>query len=707
MVVYRVTSEGWALGVLEPSTGRTIWFDISPETANLGRALAWRTDTELLVVARSTENPPFKYRAATQHQARARHLWAEAAAGRTPSVVVQRSGSDRNARPRWPARRLVSLDVTQGIQRVLATGEFVDLELAPNGDHLALLEDAEDIQPDPDQLAAIGEPMRRRRLVLIDLVACEVRRNPDLDLIPYLLSWNPAGDQLLVFARPGGKTWDGGSFRLVTPNGDVRSPTTIGRPALLEGVGRAPYVRAAWDGADAIGLFKDGDGLVWRALDEVGPAAPGTGQDRLITVGGRLYRRDNAIWFPLRGDGVAFSGEATPSSSASDGGGRAAVNPGRLDVQPLMMRTSTGCLVAFGSDVSSSCQPLATTGRLIAAAKGYAVTLSRSPAGVQTLRLEGEDGDRTLAVVNAGLAERRFGEIRPIPHAAIDGTPLTSWLLSPPHPTGPPPPVVALIYPGRAYGAAPAWLAPGGGNRVLNPQVLAAAGYAVLVISLPDASPSDLSRLAGAIEEVLEAAARVAPIDLDRVALAGHSFGGYGALLAATQTTRFRAIVASSGKDEFSDNFDLSGPYRLHPEDGVPLTAMAGWAETGQADLQAFIADDPEAYLRASPLYAARRIVSPVMIFDYDLDFTHADSLFGALYRLDRDAVLVTYLGENHGLVSPANVRDAHARVIDWLDRHLGMATAEAVDPGLSPDLQQRQEDHAAVVTVPDQPLWR
>ena len=88
---------------------------------------------------------------------------------------------------------------------------------------------------------------------------------------------------------------------------------------------------------------------------------------------------------------------------------------------------------------------------------------------------------------------------------------------------------------------------PGALNLHVNPAILSAAGYAVLMPSLPErASPSsDLGALGPELAAIVEAACAAGRCDAERAALIGHSFGGYGALRAATQTEAFKAISRS------------------------------------------------------------------------------------------------------------------------------------------------------------------
>jgi dipeptidyl aminopeptidase/acylaminoacyl peptidase len=57
--------------------------------------------------------------------------------------------------------------------------------------------------------------------------------------------------------------------------------------------------------------------------------------------------------------------------------------------------------------------------------------------------------------------------------------------------------------------------------------------------------------------------------------------------------------------------------------------------------------------------------------------------MFAALYRQNKDAVLVTYRGEGHVVIGPGNVRDQYRRLFDFLGQTIGQGLAAA--PGARP----------------------
>ncbi len=89
-------------------------------------------------------------------------------------------------------------------------------------------------------------------------------------------------------------------------------------------------------------------------------------------------------------------------------------------------------------------------------------------------------------------------------------------------------------------------------------------------------------------------------IDPARVALLGHSYGGYNVLSAAPHSPRFAAVIASNGAADLTTTLTLPAFYRTAPEEGVPVSTSIGWAETGQAAIGRFPADASN-YVSLSP----------------------------------------------------------------------------------------------------------
>lgn len=715
MVVYRLEDMAWRLGVMTFETGEVVWLPITPETPRLGRTLAWRSPTELVAIVRPDHSLPLVLRYGAQLQDRTEALWDDAAGGHRPSSVFIPSGSRRDARPQGPLLRLSAIDVVSGRERPLANGEFFDLEVSPDGRLAAALFNAEDLQGSADVLATQGEPTRRRRLVLADLDTGRTREPlPDADFLSHLLAWSPDSRRLLAFARtPGGKFAEGAFWRLSLEGLPRRLSLGAASPWIDVSRDDIPVARGGWDGdrhvvvqarsaAGAPIWLRSTDGEAQAVAEVREPTeAIGLFEGRaVIARSDGLYRLDGTLAAPGRGLADGQSG---------DGGDRAAINPAAMALGRRPALNREGCLVRRVATARPTCLPGLSEGSTPVAAASDAsrlVARTRSTGGATALQLLDDSGARSLGAVNEMLDRRLWGEVQPVPHKGPDGQDVTSWLLLPPRThAGAPPPVVVIAYPGADYASAPSWLRPGLEAKHINPALLAGAGYAVLAVSLPERAGTDpRTDLAARILSIVDAAAEGHDVDPSRVALLGHSFGGYGALLAATQTNRLSAVIASNGYADLSRSIEPAPFWRVSPDDGVLIHPMSAWAETGQARIGAAFPIDPWAWAARSPLYAAARLTTPTLLIESDLDGARMGAMFSALYRLNREAALLTYFGEGHAYVSPANLRDLHAHILDWLGRYVGVPGGEQpLLPTAGPDFEDREDQEAVAGRVPDQ----
>lgn len=239
--------------------------------------------------------------------------------------------------------------------------------------------------------------------------------------------------------------------------------------------------------------------------------------------------------------------------------------------------------------------------------------------------------------------------------------------------------MVVIPYPGAVFGTRRPmvadllnWSVPA------NVNVLLAHGYAVLLPSIP-AAPTGMpsAGLVDAVDAATNMAVATDRIDKTRIGVLGHSFGAFAAMTIATRSTRYRAIIASSGPyDLVSAHGMMVGADRIRLSRGLPFENAAGWVEAGQARMMATPGSASVAYVAQSPIFHAARVRVPVMLVHGDMDtvaIEQAEHMFMELTRQNADATLVRYWGEGHVLDSPANIRDYWRRVLAFLDDHLSV----------------------------------
>lgn len=202
-----------------------------------------------------------------------------------------------------------------------------------------------------------------------------------------------------------------------------------------------------------------------------------------------------------------------------------------------------------------------------------------------------------------------------------------------------------------------------------NLQLLATRGYAVLVPDAPAHVGTPMEDISTAVLAGVDAVVAMGIADPDRIAIFGHSYGGYSALGLAVSSPRFRAVISSGG---FSNLFSQ---YTEMREDGSAVGV--GWSERSQGRMGGHPWDYYERYRENSPFFFLDRVTAPVLLLHGGSDPTvrpqRARETFVALRRLGKDVTLVLYDGEGHhpGAWSVENATDYWERIFDWLAQHL------------------------------------
>jgi dipeptidyl aminopeptidase/acylaminoacyl peptidase len=207
-----------------------------------------------------------------------------------------------------------------------------------------------------------------------------------------------------------------------------------------------------------------------------------------------------------------------------------------------------------------------------------------------------------------------------------------------------------------------------------NRSVYNSNGYAVLTpditYKLNDPGVSAL----GCVVPALKAAIAGGVVDADKVGLQGHSWGGYETAYLVTQTNMFKTAMA-----------------------GAPLTDLVSmyssiYWNTGSANQSIFegsqprftsgYMDNPEPYIRNSPVYHAQNVKTPLLILHNDkdgaVDFTQGIEYYNTLRRLHKPVVMLEYKGENHHLSKPENEKDLLIRMREYFDYYLKGTPAPA-----------------------------
>jgi dipeptidyl aminopeptidase/acylaminoacyl peptidase len=292
-----------------------------------------------------------------------------------------------------------------------------------------------------------------------------------------------------------------------------------------------------------------------------------------------------------------------------------------------------------------------------------------------------------MLTLNRFLAQIAGAGMRAFTYRSPDGEPLRAWLLLPAdYRVGTRYPLVAYVYPGQQYDKAtlPKTAAL---NYVWSgqPQLLASHGYVVLMPSMPMRDTGGrgdpyLDLLTGLMPAV-QATVDMGVADPERLAVMGHSGGGYTVYGIITQTTRFKAAIALSGPSELISFYGTFTPELRygslpHLNAGVRYMLEVGFAKQGAPPWR-----DWMRYARNSPLFYVERVTTPLLIVHGDEDFVppaQAEEMFVALQGQGKRARFVRYLAEGHTFLAPANIRHQWQEIYRWLDEFIGPGVATA-----------------------------
>jgi dipeptidyl aminopeptidase/acylaminoacyl peptidase len=158
-----------------------------------------------------------------------------------------------------------------------------------------------------------------------------------------------------------------------------------------------------------------------------------------------------------------------------------------------------------------------------------------------------------------------------------------------------------------------------------------------------------------------EAIARFPFIDPDRVGVLGGSYGGYMTTWMLGHSDRF---VAGCSERAVNNMLTLASTSDLN---------VMFRTEVGPTHLE-----DPDAYVRASPITYVDRIRTPLLILHSEDDLrcpiSQAEELFVALRLLGRPVEFWRFPGESHELSRSGAPRHRVQRIeiiLDWFDRNL------------------------------------
>jgi dipeptidyl aminopeptidase/acylaminoacyl peptidase len=232
--------------------------------------------------------------------------------------------------------------------------------------------------------------------------------------------------------------------------------------------------------------------------------------------------------------------------------------------------------------------------------------------------------------------------------------------------------------------------------RGFNKTVYTSRGYAVLmpdiVYQLNDPGMSAVWCVLPAVK----AAADTGVVDINRVGIHGHSWGGYQTAFLITQTDMFKAAIAGAPLTNMISMY--SSVYWNSGSANQPIF------ESSQGRFKGNYLDNLDAYTRNSPVYYANNVNTPLIILHNDkdgaVDWNQGIEYYNTLRQLKKSVIMLQYKGENHGLRKQPNMKDYYIRMREFFDHHLmGKPAPKWLQQGISHlDLEKHIEDRTKAI---------
>lgn len=529
-----------------------------------------------------------------------------------------------------PARRLTS-----------ARGQLDRPKWSPDGKSIALLyvagseHEAGALGAHPRDAGVVQEHTDTQRIAVVETGSGALREVSPEGLYVYDYDWSPDGARFAAEAAHGSGTdnyWIAELFVVDVPTGQARA---LWKPPL-----QIAAPRFSPDGASIAvihGLMSDegsNGGDVWLV--------PATGGEARNLTPGFLASAKSLHWLA--------SGELLFSAHVEGGFGVGRVAPAGGAPELLWKGAETHAHLA------------------VAPASGSLALVRHSFARAPEVWAGTPGQWKQVSHLNDG-AVAWWGGARSLQWTS-DGRRVQGWLLPPPK-VEPETryPLVVVVHGGPSGAHSAGWpsrwsaVLPSQGYFVLlpNPRGSFGFGQGFTQANVKDFGHGDLRDILAGVDEALAAA----PIDPERVAVAGWSYGGYMAMWAPTQTARFKAAVAGAGIANWQSYYGQNRIDRWM----IPFFGAS-------------VYDDPEVYARSSPITFIKQHQTPTLVLhgerDSEVPAPQGYEMWHALEALGVPTQLVIYPDEGHRMARREHRLDIQKRTVDWLARWLAKSTEPA-----------------------------
>jgi dienelactone hydrolase len=226
-------------------------------------------------------------------------------------------------------------------------------------------------------------------------------------------------------------------------------------------------------------------------------------------------------------------------------------------------------------------------------------------------------------------------------------------------------------------------------NRYSAPSFLTGMGSSPIeavsrgyVTMLPDVyfhTGSSHSDMLDAVEAAVKKVIAMGYVDPKKIGINGHSYGGEGAAFIGTRSRLFAAVGMGAGVTDLYQDFSQNWGWAYQVTGGSGANGNDYYLY-GQGRWGFSPWEKPDVYMFESALTHVPEVTAPFLIMhgtaDPTVAFQNGLGFYNALRFNGKNAVLLAYTGEGHGLRGLANRRDLTVRYFQFFDHYLKGAPA-------------------------------
>jgi dipeptidyl aminopeptidase/acylaminoacyl peptidase len=199
-------------------------------------------------------------------------------------------------------------------------------------------------------------------------------------------------------------------------------------------------------------------------------------------------------------------------------------------------------------------------------------------------------------------------------------------------------------------------------------------GYLVLIPDVYLHTGSSHTDMLDAVEAATRRVIDMGYADPRRIGVNGHSYGGEGAQFIATRSKMFAAVAAGAGVSDLFTDFSQNWGWSYQVTGGSGANGNEYYIY-GQGRWGVSPWEKPDLYASESALYNAPNVTAAVLLMhgtaDPTVPFNESLKFYNALRYNGKNAILLAYPGEGHGLRGLANRRDLTKRYFEFFDHYL------------------------------------